>query len=80
MSKRLWGRVGISVTLTDRQYANLIGADHQDEVEGTTHATELLKTFLCNPRVTHFDGDTYFPSSNGVRVADNPEFEMNFDI
>ncbi|MBP3371370.1 MAG: hypothetical protein J6L88_02465 [Clostridia bacterium] len=81
--KKLWGRVGVTLVLTDQQHAALIGTYHKDEMEGTNQADKLMKSFLADKHITCLDGETYFPENRislGMSEYDNPDFEMSFDL
>lgn len=67
--KKLWGRVGVSIKMTDYEYNEFIEAYHEDKVK----AYEMLE-FSFMSGSAKLDGEAYFPDN----VDDNIDMEFNF--
>lgn len=78
MSKKLWCRVGVEITLTDEEYNAFIEA-YKGGAESAAFCDGMLTGFLCSSK-TKLSGETYFPAKYGVGLddCDNLDEDMDF--
>lgn len=75
MSKKMWCRVGVELTLTDEEYDAFIEAYSSKDMRKSEH---MLEDFLKSK--AKLSGETYFPANYGVSLddCDNLEEDMDF--
>lgn len=74
--KTIWCRVGVELTLSDKEYKEFLDTYKTNPLE----AEAMLKKFLADKEKASLDGETYFPEAGcfGRDDTNNPEEELSF--